>query len=125
MTDVEHTRAIMPYLRVPYKGMQGKSWRDVAEYYKKGQRMMIEAPPGKLGLVMDNPDGWAPVIHTVSPASIMGDRLRVGDRLLAVDGDDVIGMTAVEVSKLIAKRCNKIRRFKVVRAPEENDEILL
>jgi C-terminal processing protease CtpA/Prc len=33
-----------------------------------------------------------PVVHAIKDTSVLGDRVRVGDRLLAVDGEDCTAM---------------------------------
>ena len=43
-------------------------------------------------------------------------QIRVGDKLLAVDDEDVTCMTAVEVSRLIGRKCEqKERKLTIVR----------
>jgi C-terminal processing protease CtpA/Prc len=68
------------------------------------------APAGNLGMVLDNPNGGAPVVHSIEDTSVLVDRVRVGDRLLAVDGEDCTAMTAMQVSKLISLKSEKPAR---------------
>eukprot|EP00559_Dactyliosolen_fragilissimus_P006673 CAMPEP_0184868470 /NCGR_PEP_ID=MMETSP0580-20130426/30559_1 /TAXON_ID=1118495 /ORGANISM="Dactyliosolen fragilissimus" /LENGTH=457 /DNA_ID=CAMNT_0027369387 /DNA_START=457 /DNA_END=1830 /DNA_ORIENTATION=- len=76
----------------------------------------IEVPPGKLGVVIDTPDDGAPVVHAIKDSSCIADKLRVGDKLMYVDEEDVRSMTAIRVSKLISKKSNNSKRiFTVVR----------
>lgn len=78
--------------------------------------IVIEAPPGKLGVVIDTPDDGAPLVHAVKDSSVIADLIQVGDKLLAVDDDDVQAMTAIKVSKLISKRsANPVRKLTIVR----------
>ncbi|KAL7552181.1 hypothetical protein ACHAWF_015400 [Thalassiosira exigua] len=75
----------------------------------------VRAPVGKLGIVIDSPDAGAPMIHGVKETSPVADQLRAGDRLVAVDDEDVRAMTAVRVSKLIGGRSGSPRKLTVVR----------
>lgn len=60
----------------------------------KEEVLHIFAPPGKLGVVIDTPDDGAPVVHAVKDSSVIADRIVVGDKLVAVDDEDVRSMTA-------------------------------
>ncbi|VEU39259.1 unnamed protein product [Pseudo-nitzschia multistriata] len=76
----------------------------------------IFAPPGKLGVVIDTPDDGAPVVHAVKDTSVIADRIIVGDKLVAVDDEDVRSMTAIKVSKMISRKgANPSRKLTVVR----------
>ena len=78
--------------------------------------LVIDAPAGKLGVVIDTPDDGAPVVHAVKDTSVIADQIQVGDKLIAVDDDDVRSMTAIKVSKLISKKsANPSRKLTVVR----------
>jgi len=76
----------------------------------------IFAPPGKLGVVIDTPDDGAPVVHAVKDSSVIADKITVGDKLVAVDDEDVRSMTAIKVSKLISRKsANPSRKLTVIR----------
>lgn len=76
----------------------------------------IYAPPGKLGVVIDTPDDGAPVVHAVKDSSVIADKLQVGDKLVAVDDEDVRSMTAIKVSKLISRKSgNPSRKLSLIR----------
>jgi len=82
----------------------------------KEEVLLIDAPPGKLGVVIDTPDDGAPVVHAVKDSSVIADQIRVGDKLVAVDNEDVRSMTAIKVSKLISRKsANPSRKLTVVR----------
>lgn len=90
--------------------------------YKEGnlsvQEEMIEvyAPPGKLGVVIDTPDEGAPVVHAIKDSSCIADQIKVGDKLIAVDDEDVRAMTAIKVSKMISRKsANPTRKLTIVR----------
>ena len=79
---------------------------------------MIEvyAPPGKLGVVIDTPDEGAPVVHAIKDSSCIADQIKVGDKLIAVDDEDVRAMTAIKVSKMISRKsANPTRKLTIVR----------
>jgi C-terminal processing protease CtpA/Prc len=82
----------------------------------KEEIIVIDAPAGKLGVVIDTPDDGAPVVHAVKDSSVIADQIQVGDKLIAVDDDDVRSMTAIKVSKLISKKsANPSRKLTIVR----------
>jgi len=76
----------------------------------------IFAPPGKLGVVIDTPDDGAPVVHAVKETSVVVDKVMVGDKLMAVDDEDVRTLTAIKVSKLISRKsANPSRKLTILR----------
>lgn len=74
------------------------------------ERFDVVAPAGKLGMVIDTPNGGVPVVHAIKETSVLADQVRVGDRLMSVDGEDCTGMTAMQVSKLISLKSEKPAR---------------
>jgi C-terminal processing protease CtpA/Prc len=77
------------------------------------ERFDVVAPAGKLGMVIDTPNGGMPVVHAIKETSVLAEQVRVGDRLLSVDGEDCTGMTAMQVSKLISLKSEKPARVLV------------
>ncbi len=76
----------------------------------------VYAPAGKLGVIIDTPDNGAPMIHAIKEDSPVADKVRVGDKLVAVDDKDVRAMTAAKVSKLISMKMNNpSRKFTIIR----------
>lgn len=76
----------------------------------------VWAPPGKLGVVIDTPNDGAPVVHAIKDSSPIADKLQVGDKLIAVDDENVETMTAIKVSKLISRKsANSTRKLSIVR----------
>ena len=71
------------------------------------------APPGKLGVVIDNPTNSVPMVHAIKETSVLADRVRIGDKLVSVDGQDTTEMTAIGVSKLISSKAMNARRHMV------------
>jgi hypothetical protein len=72
----------------------------------------VRAPAGALGVVLETPNGGVPRIHHIYSNSLLAGRVRLGDRLVAVDGRNVTSMNAAAVSRLIAsKKDNAVREL--------------
>ena len=96
-----------------YNGTREKAREEVLDIF---------APPGKLGVVIDTPADGCPVVHAIKETSIIAGQVIVGDKLVAVDDEDVRQMSAIKVSKMISnKRSNPSRKLTIVRriAPTE------
>ena len=74
------------------------------------EMLEVYAPSGKLGVVIDNPDGRNPTIHAVKDTSHIASQICVGDRVVAVDDEDVRGMSAMKVSRLISRKSGNVTR---------------
>lgn len=73
--------------------------------------------PGKLGIALDTPDNSAPVVHFVKTISPIHDKVFPGDRLIAIDDEDVSYLTAVKISKIINRKSGNVtRKLTVLRA---------
>jgi C-terminal processing protease CtpA/Prc len=83
------------------------------QFAEPEDRFDVVAPAGKLGMVIDTPNGGVPVVHAIKDTSVLADRVRVGDRLISVDGEDCTAMTAMQVSKLISLKSEKPARILV------------
>lgn len=91
------------------------------EPYKE-QTIEVLAPAGKLGVVIDTPDEGAPIVHAIKETSCVADKLKVGDKLIRVDEEDVTAMTAIKVSKLISRKsANSARKLTIVRTVVNDD----
>jgi len=80
------------------------------QYKNVEERIEVTAPPGKLGVVIDTPNGGMPVVHAIKDTSVLASHVRVGDLLVAVDGEDTTTYSAIQVSKLISAKSNKPAR---------------
>eukprot|EP00577_Skeletonema_sp_RCC1716_P006312 CAMPEP_0113386448 /NCGR_PEP_ID=MMETSP0013_2-20120614/8015_1 /TAXON_ID=2843 ORGANISM="Skeletonema costatum, Strain 1716" /NCGR_SAMPLE_ID=MMETSP0013_2 /ASSEMBLY_ACC=CAM_ASM_000158 /LENGTH=622 /DNA_ID=CAMNT_0000269291 /DNA_START=92 /DNA_END=1957 /DNA_ORIENTATION=- /assembly_acc=CAM_ASM_000158 len=82
------------------------TYNEAAYERSSGREEMLDvyAPAGKLGVVIDTPNDGAPIVHAVKDSSPIADKIQVGDKLVAVDDQDVRTMTAIQVSKLISKK---------------------
>ena len=76
------------------------------QYCEQQELIEINAPAGKLGVVIDTPVGGIPLVHAIKDTSVLADKVRVGDQLVSVDDVDTTQLSAIEVSKLISSRAN-------------------
>lgn len=82
------------------------------QYQEDGEVLInVTAPAGKLGMVIDTPSSGVPVVHAIKETSVLASQVKVGDRLISVDGEDCTMMSAMQVSKLISERANNPSRF--------------
>mmetsp|Transcript_11310 Transcript_11310/g.21166 ORF Transcript_11310/g.21166 Transcript_11310/m.21166 type:complete len:898 (+) Transcript_11310:251-2944(+) len=71
-----------------------------------------QAPPGKLGIIIDTTkDG--PVVYQVKSGSPLENIIFAGDRIIAIDDIDTRGMTASNVTKIMARKCDEPRKITV------------
>jgi len=78
--------------------------------------MEVYAPAGKLGVVLDTADGdGCPVVFAVKETSVLASQVLVGDKLIAVDHEDVSHQAEIKVSKIICKSENSSRKLTFVR----------
>eukprot|EP00934_Nitzschia_sp_Nitz4_P008405 Nitzschia sp. Nitz4//scaffold235_size30605//23295//24767//NITZ4_007979-RA/size30605-augustus-gene-0.21-mRNA-1//-1//CDS//3329543465//8395//frame0 len=73
----------------------------------------VVAPVGKLGMVLGTTlDGGTPIVQAIEKTSPLADRVRVGDRLLSIDGEDCAGTAAVPIDapELISRKSEKAAR---------------
>ena len=85
-------------------------------------RFEVTVPPGKLGIVMDNSPSGTPMVFAVKPESVLSRDVQVGDRLLAVDQEDVTVMSAIQVSKLISLKNDQDRTLTFCRKRSSGKE---
>lgn len=82
----------------------------------------VIAPAGKLGVIVDVPPSGGPafVCEIKDTCPIIG-QIHLEDKIIAVDDEDVQRMTAVDVSKLLARRSrNEERKITVLREVDED-----
>jgi hypothetical protein len=91
------------------------------EQYISQNHFEVEAPPGMLGMVLENVGvSSVPTVHAVKENSPIASQIKVGDQLLSIDGESVTDMLAPEASRLIASRMqNPVRRFVFARPGAE------
>lgn len=74
----------------------------------------FEAPPGKLGIVVDTSSG-KPIVYQVHRLSSIKDHIRVGDLLCEIDGINTRNMNHAAISALMTASGHQTRHFKVER----------
>jgi C-terminal processing protease CtpA/Prc len=87
------------------------------------ERFTVNVPAGKLGMVIDTPEGSLPIVHAIKEWSILENTVKMGDKLIFVDDEDVTEMTAVEISKLISLRSDRPRSLVFHRVLPRSDFI--
>jgi len=83
----------------------------------------VIAPPGKIGVILaDDANSGpmkGPIVRTIKESSSMFDQMKVNDKMLAVDDEDVRSMTYQQVSNMISRKCaNRTRKFTLFRVVE-------
>jgi C-terminal processing protease CtpA/Prc len=87
--------------------------------YNQEEKFMVTAPPGKLGIVIDTPSAGVPVVHAIKDSSALVDKVRIGDKLVSVDGIDTTSLSAIRVSKIISSRAENQRMMVFSRSRNE------
>ena len=78
-----------------------------------GETFEVIAPAGKLGVVVDIPPDrrGAPFVCDIRDTSPLYGQIEPGDKLYAVDDEDVRKMSAIKVSKLLASKAEQDQRI--------------
>ena len=75
-------------------------------------KITVEVPKGKLGLVLDIKDDGYPTVQVIKPTSPFHGRVQVGDRLHSLDGQDLNMISSETISQIMAwKQNNQTRVF--------------
>ena len=83
--------------------------------YADTKRVIVVAPPGRLGVTLANHhDGNGIVISAVRPYSSMRGKLSPGDKLVAVDDEDVSNMVVSKITSIMASRASQERRLTLI-----------
>mmetsp|Transcript_42306 Transcript_42306/g.78301 ORF Transcript_42306/g.78301 Transcript_42306/m.78301 type:complete len:245 (-) Transcript_42306:205-939(-) len=80
--------------------------------------LVIMAPPGKLGISLDTPETGAPFVYSIKDVSPLIGKLMEGDRVIAIDDEDVRLLTAVKISKILSKKSGNTRKLTIARTIE-------
>lgn len=79
------------------------------------KRIVVIVPAGKLGVILANRhDGRGTVVSEIRESSPLYRMLSPGDKLVAVDDDDVAGMVVSQITSLMASRADRERRLTVI-----------
>ena len=79
----------------------------------QGETLEVIAPAGKLGVVVDIPPDrrGAPFVCDIRETSPLYGQIEPGDKIYAVDDEDVRKMSAIKVSKLLAQKADNPERI--------------
>mmetsp|Transcript_29433 Transcript_29433/g.80851 ORF Transcript_29433/g.80851 Transcript_29433/m.80851 type:complete len:790 (-) Transcript_29433:1402-3771(-) len=81
-------------------------------------RITVMAPPGKLGIILANKaDSKGTVVSGVRTSSVLAEKINPGDRIVAIDGEDVSLMTVSEITTIMARKADFERTLTVLTAP--------
>ena len=88
------------------------------EQYFNENRIEVEAPAGMLGLVLETDSEGVAAVYNMKQSSPLVDRIKIGDKLVSVDGIDVTAKPIKSVMEVIAsKQQNKVRGLVFCRPP--------
>jgi len=82
-------------------------------------KVTIQAPPGKLGIILANKaDSKGTVVSGVRSSSVLSEKVSPGDRIVAIDGEDVSLMTVSEITTIMARKSDFERTLTVLTTPK-------
>jgi len=88
---------------------RGENDRNSSSVSSSTTRVTIVAPAGKLGVVVaSNPGSGLAYVSEIKDSCPIRDEIRVGDRILEVDGEDVSKMKAIHISSEYCHELNLI-----------------
>jgi hypothetical protein len=84
-------------------------------------KVNVVAPPGKLGIILANKaDSKGTVVSGVRTTSVLADKVSPGDRVIAIDGEDVSRMTVSEITTIMARKSEFERTLTVLTTPQHS-----
>ncbi|KAL3944472.1 MAG: hypothetical protein SGBAC_001449 [Bacillariaceae sp.] len=76
------------------------------------KRVVVVVPPGRLGIVLaPRNSGKGTVVAEVRNSSVLYGIISQGDRMVAIDGEDVTSMTMTEITAIMIKKSDRDRRL--------------
>jgi hypothetical protein len=81
-------------------------------------RQHVFAPPGKIGVAIDVLNGQ-PVVHKVRKGSPLEKMLKPNDVIIAIDDEDMSCMSAADVTSIMVRRMDRVRKITFARRPLE------
>ena len=76
----------------------------------------VFAPPGKIGVAIDVYNGQ-PVVHKIRKGSPLENMLQPNDVIVAIDEEDTSCLSAADVTSMMVKRMDRVRKITYVRRP--------
>ena len=77
-------------------------------------RQHVFAPPGKIGVAIDVYNGQ-PVVHKVRKGSPLENMIQPNDVIVAIDETDTSCLSAADVTSMMVKRMDRVRKITFVR----------
>ena len=103
--------------RASRKSSRSSSRRTVA--VARRNKVTIQAPSGKLGIILANKaDSKGTVVSGVRSSSVLSEKISPGDRIVAIDGEDVSLMTVSEITTIMARKSDFERTLTVLTTPK-------
>eukprot|EP00581_Thalassiosira_minuscula_P008587 CAMPEP_0183705094 /NCGR_PEP_ID=MMETSP0737-20130205/2266_1 /TAXON_ID=385413 /ORGANISM="Thalassiosira miniscula, Strain CCMP1093" /LENGTH=489 /DNA_ID=CAMNT_0025932175 /DNA_START=51 /DNA_END=1520 /DNA_ORIENTATION=+ len=82
-------------------------------------KVTVVAPPGKLGILLANrTDSRGTVVGGVRTSSVLAEQVSPGDRIIAIDEEDVSQMNAKEITTIMARKSEFERVLVLLAAPK-------
>jgi hypothetical protein len=82
-------------------------------------KVTVVAPPGKIGIILANKaDSKGTVVSGVRTTSVLAEKVSPGDRIIAIDGEDVSRMTVSEITTIMARKSEFERTLTVLTTPQ-------
>lgn len=79
------------------------------------QKTIVKAPPGKLGIILANKnDARGTVVSGVRTTSVLAHKISPGDRIIAIDGEDVSRMNVTEITSIMARKSDYERALTIL-----------
>jgi hypothetical protein len=92
----------------------------------KRVKKTVEAPPGKLGIILANKtDSRGTVVSGVRTNSVLFDKIIPGDRIVAIDGEDVSRMSVSEITTIMSRKSDFDRTLTVLTNPKQQHDTIL
>ncbi len=86
-------------------------------------KINVLAPPGKLGIILANKaDSKGTVVSGVRTSSVLADKISPGDRIVAIDGEDVSRMTVSEITTIMSRKADYDRTLTVLTIPKQIEQ---
>lgn len=78
-------------------------------------KVTVVAPPGKLGIILANKaDSKGTVVSGVRSSSALAEKVSPGDRIIAIDGEDVSRMTVSEITTIMSRKADYERTLAIL-----------
>lgn len=82
-------------------------------------KVTVIAPPGKLGIILANrTDSRGTVVSGVRTSSVLAEQVSPGDRIIAIDEEDVSQMNVKEITTIMARKSEFERVLVLLAAPK-------